>query len=208
MIDTVLLDFGGVVIKTPFELIDTEWRGPFDPSGDPLWLQSQRHEITERDYWTIRAREFHPEAPDPIFEFMRELYDQPEEVIVRPEMAALVDRLIERGKRVAVLTNDLRAFHPPEWLEAMSIVERFDPLIDLSFIGFLKPAPEAYEYALKVLDAKPEAVLFVDDQKQNAAGARDLGIETVRFDPVDVAASIVEIERRLAGRSTDSVASA
>lgn len=65
----LILDFGGVVTRTLFETHDiTEralglaagtltWRGPFDPSTDPLWVSMQAREITERDYWMTRTRE-------------------------------------------------------------------------------------------------------------------------------------------------------
>lgn len=189
-VSVVLFDFGGVVIKTPFELLDTEWRGPFDPERDPLWQAAVSEEITEREYWHRRASELHPDAEDPTFAFMRQLYDTDEERIVRPEIVALLDELDRRGIRTAGLTNDLAAFHPPEWIERMTVIRRFDPLVDLSHAGFLKPAPTAFEYALKQLDVPPEKVLFFDDQPQNVEGAEEFGIAAVRCNPTDVNGSI------------------
>ncbi len=69
MSKALILDFGGVVTRTLFETHDiTEralglpagslgWKGPFDPSTDPLWVSMQAREITERDYWMTRTRE-------------------------------------------------------------------------------------------------------------------------------------------------------
>lgn len=194
---TVLFDFGGVVIRTPFELVDTDWRGPFDPAGDELWRRSVAHEITEREYWHTRALELHPDSDDPTFDFMRTLYDTDEDVIVRPEITALLDRLQARGVRTAVLTNDLTAFHPDEWVQRMSVIPRFDPLIDLSHVGFLKPSREAFDHALKILDADPGDVVFLDDQQPNVRGAQAVGIDAVWFDPTDVAGSVDRLEARL-----------
>jgi putative hydrolase of the HAD superfamily len=190
MSDTVLFDFGGVVIKTPFELVDTDWRGPFDTATDPLWLQSQTGVISERHYWDTRAREFHPDAADPTFAFMRGLYDVDEARIVRPEVVALLDELQAAGHRTAVLTNDLAAFHPEEWIDRMTVIRRFSPVIDLSHVGFLKPSAEAFEHACKELGATPDHIVFLDDQKQNVAGALDAGLRAVWFDPTDVAGSL------------------
>ena len=65
----LILDFGGVISRTLFETHDLSeaalglppgtltWRGPFDPSTDPLWRAMQANEISERDYWTTRTRE-------------------------------------------------------------------------------------------------------------------------------------------------------
>ncbi|HMM96007.1 HAD family phosphatase [Phycicoccus sp.] len=193
MTEVVLFDFGGVVIRTPFELHGYDWRGPFDVASDPLWARSMTGEITEREYWHRQASRYFPDADDPTHEFMRSLYEQDESVVVRPEVVALLDALQAAGLRTAVLTNDLAAFHPPEWIERMSVVRRFDPVIDLSHVGFLKPQPEAFEHALKELGlAREEAssVVFLDDQPRNVAGAVAAGMRGVHFDPTDVPGSV------------------
>ena len=54
----LLLDFGGVVLKSPFELRNdasktlgpVSWAGPFDPSTDPEYVRWQSSKITERVY--------------------------------------------------------------------------------------------------------------------------------------------------------------
>jgi putative hydrolase of the HAD superfamily len=192
----VLFDFGGVVIRTPFELHGFDWRGPFDPGSDPLWEQSQRGEITEREYWHRRASAYHPDAEDPTHAFMRDLYEQDEAVIVRPEVLALLASLEDAGLRRAVLTNDLAAFHPQEWIDRMTVVRRFDPVVDLSHVGVLKPQPEAFEHALKELGLSREdagRVVFVDDQRRNVAGALSVGMRGVWFDPTDVPASVARV---------------
>lgn len=190
---TVLFDFGGVVIRTPFELVDADWRGPFDPSTDPLWRAFQSGDLTEREYWHSRARQAHPDADEPVATFMRTLYDTDEAVIVRPQMPALLDELAQRGLRVAVLTNDLAAFHSDEWIARMTVIERFDPVIDLSHVGFLKPSPEAFAHACKQLDDDVDEIVFVDDQPANVAGGRTFGLTAVWFDPTDVDRSVQRI---------------
>lgn len=186
-----LFDFGGVVIRTPFELDpDPAHPGPWDPAADAWWGESMRGEISERDYWDRRARRHHPAAEDPTFAYMRDLYETDEARIVRPEIVTLLDRLDAAGIRTAVLTNDLRAFHGQQWVDRMSVIRRFDPLIDLSHVGFLKPAPEAFEHALKILDAPAHDVVFLDDQPGNVHGAIACGIRAVWFDPTEVEQSI------------------
>jgi HAD superfamily hydrolase (TIGR01509 family) len=70
----------------------------------------------------------------------------------------------------------------------------FDPLIDLSHTGFLKPAPEAFARALEILDELPSRVVFVDDQPHNVAGAREMGLVGVWFDVTDPAGSVRRVE--------------
>ncbi len=187
----VLFDFGGVVIRTPFELLGQPWRGPFDPESDQLWRRFQDGDITERDYWNERAQSLHPDSPDPIIDLMNDAFDRPEAEVVRPEVESFI---ADCPLRVAALTNDLGRFHPPEWIERMSVIERFDPLIDLSFSGVLKPSREAYEVALRRLAVEPAEVVFVDDQPANVEGARSAGIHAVWFDVTDVEASLARVE--------------
>jgi HAD superfamily hydrolase (TIGR01509 family) len=205
----VLFDLGGVVIRTPFEMApDLESRrglapgalrlhGPFAPERDELWQRRVAGDLTERRYWHEQAVRIGAEVdvanPDPSRWLMDELYDAPEDRIVRPEVVTLIDELEERGLTITALTNDLSRFHSAAWIERMSVFARFDPLIDLSDFGTFKPDPAAYRHALEVLDVAPESLLFVDDQGDNVVAARDFGIPTVEFDPTAVALSIDRI---------------
>ncbi|MGL5819417.1 MAG: HAD family hydrolase [Phycicoccus sp.] len=192
----VLFDFGGVVIRTPFELHGYSWRGPFDPATDALWRRMQAGGLSERQYWHERASAYHPDADDPTLAFMRPLYEQDESVVVRPELKALLDELRDAGVRTAVLTNDLAAFHPPEWIERMTVIRRFQPLVDLSHVGVLKPAPEAFDHALTSLGVAREdaaSIVFLDDQPRNVAGAETCGLRGVWFDPTEVDTSLARL---------------
>lgn len=192
----LLLDVGGVVIKTPFELLDAvgspPWFGPFDPEADALWRQMQAGAITERQYWDRRSAELF-DGPDPVTSLMRAVFDRPEREVVRPE---IVD-LLEHVERPAALTNDLARFHDADWIARVPIVGRFEPLIDLSFEGVLKPAPEAFALACERLESEPGDVLFVDDQPTNVAGAAAVGMRTVWFDVTDPGRSADEIREAM-----------
>jgi FMN phosphatase YigB (HAD superfamily) len=45
-------------------------------------------------------------------------------------------------------------------------------------------AAAAFESALRLLDAQPEDVVFVDDDAVNVAAAADLGMTAVRYESV------------------------
>lgn len=186
----LLLDFGGVVIRTPFELQNRVgspgWGGPFDSGSDRLWRDFQVGVITEREYWHIRAAEVFPDADDPVRSLMGTIFAPPPDDVVRPEVAAL----IAEAERAAVLTNDLARFHDKQWLVDMGLDGVFDPLIDLSYIGYLKPERRAFAHALSELDEDAGDVVFVDDQPANVAGARSCGLVAVWFDVTDPAGSV------------------
>jgi putative hydrolase of the HAD superfamily len=198
----LLLDFGGPVLLTPFELIGKaeetlghlSWRGPFDTSTDPEYVRWQAGEMTEREYWLLRGQ---PYGLD-LHGLMRHFYEPPGDYLVRPSMAELVSRHRAMGRVVGVLTNDMNAFHGPAWKDSISVIREFDFIVDGSITGYLKPDPRAFQLALEALaDPDPADVVFVDDQPGNLRGAEAVGIATVYFDPTDPDGSIERIEAAL-----------
>jgi putative hydrolase of the HAD superfamily len=203
----LLLDFGGVLLRTPFELRHAaeeslglapgtlSWAGPFDPPSDPLWQQWQAGEVTEREYWAIRAESYGLETQT----FMGGFFEPGGDHLIRHDMWDLVRAYQASGGRVGILTNDLRAFHGTEWVESITVLSEIDLLIDASITKVLKPDPAAYAAALAALgDPDPGNVVFVDDQRNNLRGAEACGMVAVFFDPVDVPGSIARVEKALA----------
>jgi putative hydrolase of the HAD superfamily len=204
----LLLDFGGVVLKTPFELRHLAertlgplaWAGPFDPDNDPQWRAFQAGEIRERAFWAERAEGYGRDTKS----FMHLFYEPSGDHLVRPEVAALIREYKEAGGTVGVLTNDLQAFHGAAWMDALSIIKDFDFIVDGSITGILKPDPRAFRLALDAIEESidrsvaPESVVFVDDQLVNFGGAHEVGIETLWFDPTNPVESIVRINAAIA----------
>ncbi|MFJ3879115.1 HAD family hydrolase [Streptomyces sp. NPDC090077] len=95
---------------------------------------------------------------------------------VDAEMVDLIGELAASGRRIALLSN------VPEELAVH--YERHHPWLahfevrGLSCrIGYAKPAPGAYAWCLRALDAPPGRILFVDDRQENVDAARALGIQ-------------------------------
>lgn len=206
----LLLDFGGVVLRTPFELIDgflrrrglppdaLPWRGPFDLDGDPLFARVLDGSLREREYWRIRNDEVAALAGAPgDYPALHQLFEVSEQELIRPELQELVDQRIAAGQPVAILTNDLTHFHPQSWVDRISILHQVDHLIDLSHTDHLKPHPRAFELAAATLGLPPGEILFVDDQPVNLAGAAEVGKPHIHFDVTDVAGSVREISSHL-----------
>ena len=206
----LILDFGGVVIKTPFELLRSvetrlniaahtlDWHGPFAPERDELWRRMQGDEISEREYWGLRAAE----AGRAIGEHwtMRDLVAQleaDEHEFVRPEALAFLERAEASGIPVVVLTNDLQAFHGSDWLANLAVAKRFAHVIDGSVTGVLKPDPRAYRFALDAIGLAPPEALFVDDQPRNADGAEQAGLSAELFDVTRPAEAFARVLQRI-----------
>ncbi len=203
----LVLDFGGPVIRTPFELRHygeaaaglppgtLAWAGPFDPGSDADWRAMQAGDITEREYWQHRADEFAEltGAPATYNGLLAGLYTADEADLVRTEAVDLIADARRRGLAVAVLTNDLRAFHGPEWVERMTVLTTIDVMVDGSLEGVLKPDPRIYHLVTQRLGVAPHDCLFVDDQPGNVAGAVAVGMSAVWFDVTDPAASFAAV---------------
>jgi putative hydrolase of the HAD superfamily len=199
----LLFDFGGVVIKTAFELRDhaaktlgpLPWAGPFDPASDTEWRRFQAGEITERQYWHDRAAGFGVEVRT----FMDNFYEPPRDELLRSEIVALIREYQCNGGTVGCLTNDMQAFQNQSWIAAMDIIHEFDVVVDGSITGFAKPDLRAYEAALNALgDPDPASVVFIDDLPVNVAGADRAGMIGVHFDPTDASGSLDRILAALA----------
>ncbi len=207
----LLLDFGHVILRTPFELHpiverryglapgSLRWMGPFDPRTDPLWCYLQDGRVTERDYWRLRAEETERLAGrhGGLAEYMHTCFSGTEDEMIRPEITGLVSDAAAAGLATGILTNELELFHGREWMARVEVLGQVDAIVDASVTGVLKPDPGAYRLALDALDLEAGQVLFVDDQPVNVAGAESAGVAAVRFDVTDVPGSVALIRAAL-----------
>nr|XP_042704866.1 bifunctional epoxide hydrolase 2 [Chrysemys picta bellii] len=98
--------------------------------------------------------------------------------------------LRNNGFRTCVLTNNWIDDGPQRHITALafSLLRRhFDLVIESCRIGLKKPDPRIYEYALGVLKAKPQEVIFLDDIDANLKPAREMGIATILVKDTDAA---------------------
>jgi putative hydrolase of the HAD superfamily len=195
----LILDFGGPVLLTPFELRHVgerdlglapgtfAWAGPFDVDSDADWRAFQAGEMNEREYWAQRAQEFAVLTGEPATmpDLCRHLYSGAEEELIRPGARRLIDDAMSAGIPVGALTNDLTAFHDGQWLERMGIIREFDVLVDGRTEGVMKPDPAAYLLILERMGVPAEGTVFVDDQPVNLRGAEAVGLTPVHLDPTD-----------------------
>ncbi|MEO0321461.1 MAG: HAD-IA family hydrolase [Myxococcota bacterium] len=211
----LLLDFGGVCLFSPVELHHlTErhlglpagtfsWRGPFDVSTDALYRAMLAGELTEREYWHQRARDVGQAAGRELSlrDYFEICYDGTEDEILRPGTVALAEKARAVGLKTGILTNDLEAFHGPEFKGKFTgFFGAMATYVDASITGVLKPDPRSYQAALEGLGLPAEEVLFVDDQPRNIEGAEALGMPTVFFDLADVEGSLARAEAALLGK--------
>ena len=207
----VLLDVGGVLLPTPWELLEDfearqgwppgtlAWRGPVDPATDPLWRSVEAGELTSRGYFDRRAAELSRLLGRTLSwpEVTRAMFDTPAGLAVGPGGRALVGQARAAGLRTGLLTSKLVAFLSREVVARSDLLSSFDVLLDESETGLAKPDPRAYDQAAAAMGLHPAGSVFVDDDPANLAGATAAGMAGVHFDVTDPAGSFGQVRRRL-----------
>jgi putative hydrolase of the HAD superfamily len=208
---TLLLDFGGVIVRTIFECIDDierhfelrlgslDWTGPLDPARDAGWRAMLDGGISERDYWRERLSALGQLVGREVgmAEVIAAMSGADPNRAVRAEAAATVTRAKAAGCRIGVLTNDLERIYGRNVVAQFAILREMDAVVDGSRSGVRKPSPDAFAGALAALQSTAEEAVLVDDQPRNVEAAIALGMAGVAFDVRAPASSFRAAERLL-----------
>ena len=89
-----------------------------------------------------------------------------------------IRRLRDAGVARALLTNNVKEFGNA-WRASFPVDELFPVVIDSSEVGMRKPDARIYQLTCERAGCGPEVSVFLDDNPDNVAAARALGIETV-----------------------------
>jgi putative hydrolase of the HAD superfamily len=212
-VKALLLDVGGVVIRHAFELRgraetvfglpagSLDRGGPFGPNPDPDWELVEAGKLVESEYWASWTTDIGRRAGRPdltIQELWQVLYGGDETEFIRPETVALAQEVTAAGAPVAMLSNDLTAFHGPDWAAGVAAFRQLGPLLDAASLGARKPDPAAYAAATDRLGMPPADVVFADDLEENIRGAEAAGLSAVLFDIADPAGSAARVRAALA----------
>ncbi|KAB2543279.1 haloacid dehalogenase [Salipiger aestuarii] len=94
-----------------------------------------------------------------------------------PEVPAMLDALLAKGLRAAILSNG-----SPDMLEAAvssaGIGARLEAVLSVEDVGVFKPARSVYDLVGTRMGCAPEQVLFVSSNGWDAAGAAGYGFRT------------------------------
>jgi putative hydrolase of the HAD superfamily len=207
-IKAIVSDFGGV-LTTPLlpsflslqdeigvspEHFATALRALAEERGENPLYAMERGEMTEVEFLAELGRGLEPLLDhEPHLHRFRELFIGSLEA--NAEMIELMRQLQAEGKRMAMLTNNVREWEPL-WRAMLPVDEIFETVVDSAFVGCRKPEPRIYELTVERLGLPAEACLFIDDMLVNCEGARAMGMGAVHFQ--DNEQAIAEIRAALA----------
>jgi putative hydrolase of the HAD superfamily len=191
VIEAVISDFGGV-LTTPlinsFVAYQRESGIGLEDLGKAMAAVMEadggRHPLFELEKGNISEEEFTRRLGDALgrpLGTMRETYFQ--NLHPNEPMIDLMRELRDGGKRMALLTNNVREWEPLWRAKLPDVDEIFEVIVDSAFVGMRKPDPEIYRLTLERLGGgvRAEDCLFVDDIEVNCDTARELGMTAVHF---------------------------
>jgi putative hydrolase of the HAD superfamily len=190
-IEAVVSDFGGVLttpLLTSFMAVQDEigispenlgeaMRTVTEQDGENPLYALERGEMAEVDFLARLGDGLEPLLGHrPELHRFRETYF--EALQPNPPMIELMRELKASGRRMAMLTNNVREWEPV-WRSMLPVDEIFETVVDSGFVGCRKPEARIYELTLERLGLPAEACLFVDDLLPNIEAARAAGMSAV-----------------------------
>ena len=119
--------------------------------------------------------------PEAFFRRLSQLFMLTANWHVFPDVGPALAALQERGLVVGAVSNWV--WQLPELLHALDLVKQFDFIAASSRVGFEKPHPEIFQWALDQAKVRPEEAVHVGDHLDaDVAGAQGVGIQAVLID--------------------------
>ena len=151
----------------------------FDGSFEPSPERSHRR-LVEMDRYAFNQLDLEP-IPEGFFEHLARLFMDPATWHVFPEVWDVLPALKARGLVVGVVSN--WAWQLPELLDSLGLGTYLDFVAASARVGYDKPHPGIFHWALEQAGVPPEAVIHVGDHLDaDVIGARRVGIAPVLVD--------------------------
>jgi putative hydrolase of the HAD superfamily len=184
--DVILFDVGGVLLTNGWDhrerarVLDSFGldRAEFEarhPEPNDAW---ERDVISAQEY--MEATVFYERRTFTEQEFLAAVFAQSE--LLPDGGLGIVKELAASGNwMLGTLNNEAREPNDYRFLK-FGLRDYFDVALSSCYVGLRKPEPVIYRRALDILGRPAERVLFIDDRKENAAGAAAAGMKTIRFE--------------------------
>lgn len=154
------------------------FEGGFEPTEETSYRRT-----VEIDQAAIAELGVGP-MPDGFFRRLSELFTITSNWHVFPDSLRVLEGLHDRGLVVGAVSNWVWGL--PELLHSLELVGQFDFLAVSSHVGFEKPHPRIFEWALEQADVPADTVVHVGDHLDaDVRGAEAVGIAGVLIDRFD-----------------------
>jgi putative hydrolase of the HAD superfamily len=177
----ILFDLDETIYRADTGLMDLMSRRISDYMISRLGMDSETvNELRSRYYekygTTSRGLYLHHDVDSE--DYFHFVHDVPVESFLKPD--GRLDRMLAALEPEKVIFTNATAEHARRVLQALGIERHFSRIIDIRDLGHIpKPNIEAYQKALKLLDARPEECMLVEDRPRNLKPGKELGMTTV-----------------------------
>ena len=179
----IIFDWGNVILDFSYDLTLKKWAEltSFDFNFfrthfkfDQKLVEYEKGEISSQEYFNYVTKLLDISWDFESFEIgWNSIYKSINSLIVN-----LLNRLKQKYK-LYLLTNT-NELHANFWKKKYSnILNSFDDVFCSYELHSHKPEPKIYNDVLKKIDIDPKYVLFVDDNKENVLGAKQVGIDGI-----------------------------
>ncbi|WP_295444311.1 HAD-IA family hydrolase [Sphingorhabdus sp. EL138] len=199
--NTVIFDFGGVIISSPFEAfnrMEAERGLPQDfvrrvnsinPDNN-AWAKFERAECNAAEFDALFAAEAL---------VLGHKLDGASVIAclsgdIRPDMVAALDVLKTKGFALGCITNNVpsgkgagMAGSDEKAAAISAVMERFDHIIESSKAGVRKPDPRIYAMMCAALAVQPSQCIYLDDLGINCKPAAAMGMAAIKVTSGDQA---------------------
>lgn len=188
-IETVVFDYGGVFADhycSPyFENFANELGVNIERAGELVSEKSDHgqkyrlNQISREEFWQIVITGGN--NPSANIDNLEAQWEQSYQV--DPRMLSVAHKLKKAGKNIALLMNtDQRRL---EYIKANPIITKYvDSIFTSCEIGLMKPDKSLFSEVLRSLRVNPENVIYLDDRSSHTQSARELGINSIDYEPI------------------------
>lgn len=197
MIQAVIFDVGGVLVRTPDrasrrawekKLGLAEWESETIVFGGDMGTKAQLGEITTEELWVWIGRRLDLDS-EALAAFRSDFWAGD---VLDTDLVQLV-RQLQSAYQTAIISNATDALRQALH-ETYPIADAFDLIVCSAEEKLMKPDFEIYELALERLGRRPAEAVFVDDSAANIEAARQLGMATIHFNAsVNVPAELARL---------------
>ncbi len=181
----VIFDLGGVILRTDDPAPRSElaqYLGMSRSELEKIVFENPVSQLAERglaaptEAWAAIAQAVNlPVGEMPVF--LKQFFAGDR---VDFSMIALIQKL-RRAYKTVLLSNTWNDDLPAFLREELQIPDTFDVIISSAQQKIVKPDPAIFRLVLRLVDARPEEAVFVDDFERNITAAASLGIHTIHF---------------------------
>jgi REG-2-like HAD superfamily hydrolase len=151
------------------------FEGGFEPSEDTSFRRTVEIDQAAIAELGIGA------MPESFFRRLSELFMLVSNWHVFPDVMPALDAIRERGLKIGAVSNWV--WQLPELMHSLELVSQFDFIAASARVGFEKPHPQIFRYALEQAGVEPgEAIHVGDHLDADVAGAQGVGIAPVLID--------------------------